>query len=105
MPEIKEERNSALNKPHDGGARIEGNFGSFFSTASPCPTRWMPTGIKASFKRGALIVTIPKAASAKPQRIEVSRSPGCRPRICAQSPRRPGLFIIGPFVIHGVSKA
>ena len=51
--------------------RVERRFGTFHR-AVRLPDRVDPAGIKAAFKDGLLTVSVPKAESAKPRRIEVS---------------------------------
>lgn len=51
--------------------RVERRFGTFHR-AVRLPDRVDPEGIKASFKDGLLTISVPKAESAKPRRIQVS---------------------------------
>ena len=58
-------------KNADNFRRVERRFGTFHR-AIRLPDRVDPEGIKASFKDGLLTVSVPKAESAKPRRIEVT---------------------------------
>ncbi|MFO7809548.1 Hsp20/alpha crystallin family protein [Guyparkeria sp.] len=69
--EIKGERNSELKKSQEGFARIERHFGRFYRRFT-LPEQVDADGIKASSEHGVLTVTIPKAETSKPRRIEVS---------------------------------
>jgi HSP20 family protein len=51
--------------------RVERRFGTFHR-AVRLPDRVDPEGITASFKDGLLTISVPKAESAKPRRIQVS---------------------------------
>lgn len=51
--------------------RVERRFGTFHR-AVHLPDRVDPNGITASFKDGLLTISVPKAESAKPRRIQVS---------------------------------
>lgn len=57
-------------KNADEFRRVERRFGTFHR-AVRLPDRVDPDGIAAAFKDGLLTVTVPKAESAKPRRIEV----------------------------------
>lgn len=57
-------------KNADEFRRVERRFGTFHR-AVRLPDRVDPDGIKAGFKDGLLTVSVPKAESAKPRRIEV----------------------------------
>ena len=69
--EIKGERNSDLKASQDGYSRIERHYGRFYRRFT-LPEQVDPDGIKATAEHGVLSVTIPKAASSKPRRIEIS---------------------------------
>ncbi|WP_291382782.1 Hsp20/alpha crystallin family protein [Demequina sp.] len=58
-------------KNADEFRRVERRFGTFHR-AVRLPDRVDPEGIRAGFKDGLLTVSVPKAESAKPRRIEVS---------------------------------
>ncbi|MCB2413969.1 Hsp20/alpha crystallin family protein [Demequina sp. TTPB684] len=58
-------------KDADKFRRVERRFGTFHR-AVRLPDRVDPAGIKAAFKDGLLTVSVPKAESAKPRRIEVT---------------------------------
>lgn len=51
--------------------RIERAYGSF-QRAFALPTRVDPERVEAAFKDGILTVTVPKAAEARPRKIEIS---------------------------------
>ena len=51
--------------------RVERAYGTF-SRAFALPTRVDPERVEASFKDGILTVTVPKAAEARPRKIEIS---------------------------------
>ncbi len=70
-PEIKGERNSELKASQGGYSRIERHFGRFYRRFS-LPDQVDTDNIKATSQHGVLTVTIPKAETAKPLRIEVS---------------------------------
>ncbi|HER35472.1 MAG: Hsp20/alpha crystallin family protein [Halothiobacillaceae bacterium] len=69
--EIKGDRNSELKESRDGYTRVERQYGRFYRRFT-LPDQVDADGIKASAEHGVLTVTIPKAATAKPRRIEVS---------------------------------
>jgi len=69
--EIKGDRNSELKKSQDGYSRIERHYGRFYRRFT-LPEQVDADGIQASSEHGVLTVTIPKAETAKPRRIEVS---------------------------------
>lgn len=58
-------------KSTDTFRRVERRFGTFHR-AVRLPDRVDPEGIKAAFKDGLLTISVPKAESAKPRRIQVS---------------------------------
>ncbi|WP_062378969.1 Hsp20/alpha crystallin family protein [Demequina pelophila] len=58
-------------KNTDGFRRVERRFGRFHR-AVRLPDRVDPDKVAASYKDGLLTVTVPKAESAKPRRIQVS---------------------------------
>ncbi len=68
---ISGSRDFYADKNADEFRRVERRFGTFHR-AVRLPDRVDPDGIKASFKDGLLTVSVPKAESAKPRRIEVS---------------------------------
>lgn len=51
--------------------RVERAYGSF-SRAFALPTRVDPERVEAGFKDGILTITVPKAAEARPRKIEIS---------------------------------
>lgn len=51
--------------------RVERAYGTF-SRAFALPTRVDPERVEASFKDGILTITVPKAAEARPRKIEIS---------------------------------
>lgn len=51
--------------------RVERAYGSF-SRAFALPTRVDPERVEAAFKDGILTITVPKAAEARPRKIEIS---------------------------------
>ncbi|MFW7413547.1 Hsp20/alpha crystallin family protein [Demequina sp. SO4-18] len=55
----------------DGFKRIERRFGRFHR-AVRLPDRVDPEGIEAAYRDGLLTITVPKAESAKPRRIQVA---------------------------------
>jgi len=69
--EIKGERNSSLKKSQDGYSRIERHYGRFYRRFT-LPDQVDADHIQASSEHGVLTVTIPKAETSKPRRIEVS---------------------------------
>ncbi|MGM0517219.1 MAG: Hsp20/alpha crystallin family protein [Pseudomonadota bacterium] len=69
--EIKGERNSELKKSQDGYSRIERHYGRFYRRFT-LPEQADADNIQASSEHGVLSITIPKAESSKPRRIEVS---------------------------------
>ena len=58
-------------KQADGFRRVERRFGTFHRSVR-LPDRVDPDGVTAEYKDGLLTVTVPKAESAKPRRIEVA---------------------------------
>ncbi len=60
-------------KQADSFRRVERRFGTFHR-AVRLPDRVNPDAITAAFKDGLLTVSVPKAESAKPRRIEVAAS-------------------------------
>ena len=51
--------------------RVERAYGSF-SRAFALPTRVDPARVEAAFKDGILTITVPKAAEARPRKIEIA---------------------------------
>ncbi|HSH83966.1 MAG TPA: Hsp20/alpha crystallin family protein [Guyparkeria sp.] len=68
--EIRGERNSELKSSQDGYSRIERHYGRFYRRFT-LPEQADADNIKASSEHGVLVVTIPKAETSKPRRIEV----------------------------------
>lgn len=64
-------RDFYTDKSADQFRRVERRFGTFHR-AVRLPDRVDPEGIRAGFKDGLLTVSVPKAESAKPRRIEVT---------------------------------
>lgn len=58
-------------KQADGFRRVERRFGTFHRSVR-LPDRVDPDAVTAEYKDGLLTVTVPKAESAKPRRIEVA---------------------------------
>jgi HSP20 family protein len=67
---IAGQRDFYAEKDADGFRRIERRFGRFHR-AVRLPDRVDPDKVAAAYKDGLLIVTVPKAESAKPRRIQV----------------------------------
>ncbi len=68
---VSGERNFYDEKNAEGFRRVERRFGRFHR-AVRLPDRVDPDKVAATYKDGLLTVTVPKAESAKPRRIEVS---------------------------------
>jgi len=68
---IAGQRDFYSEKNAEGFRRIERRFGRFHR-AVRLPDRVDPDNISATYKDGLLTVTVPKAESAKPRRIEVA---------------------------------
>ena len=58
-------------KQAEGFRRVERRFGTFHRSVR-LPDRVDPEGVTAQYKDGLLTVTVPKAESAKPRRIQVA---------------------------------
>jgi HSP20 family protein len=58
-------------KQAEGFRRVERRFGTFHRSVR-LPDRVDPDGVTAGYKDGLLTVTVPKAESAKPRRIQVA---------------------------------
>ena len=58
-------------KQAEGFRRVERRFGTFHRSVR-LPDRVDPDGVTAQYKDGLLTVTVPKAESAKPRRIQVA---------------------------------
>lgn len=70
---ISGERQFYSDKDADGFRRVERSFGRFHR-AVRLPDRVDPDKVAATYKDGLLTVTVPKAESAKPRRIQVAAS-------------------------------
>ncbi len=70
---ISGERQFYSDKDADGFRRVERSFGRFHR-AVRLPDRVDPDKVAATYKDGLLTVTVPKAESAKPRRIQVEAS-------------------------------
>jgi len=68
---VSGKREFYADKSTDTFRRVERRFGTFHR-AVRLPDRVDPEGITASFKDGLLTISVPKAESAKPRRIQVS---------------------------------
>ncbi len=68
---VSGKRDFYADKSTDTFRRVERRFGTFHR-AVRLPDRVDPEGITASFKDGLLTISVPKAESAKPRRIQVS---------------------------------
>ena len=68
---VSGERDFYEEKNTDGFRRVERRFGRFHR-AVRLPDRVDPDHVGATYKDGLLTVTVPKAESAKPRRIQVS---------------------------------
>ena len=64
------ERDFYEDKTTDGFRRVERRFGRFHR-AVRLPDRVDPDGVAATYRDGLLTITVPKAESAKPRRIQV----------------------------------
>ena len=67
---VSGERQFYSDKDADGFRRVERSFGRFHR-AVRLPDRVDPDKVSAGYKDGLLTVTVPKAESAKPRRIQV----------------------------------
>jgi len=67
---IAGQRDFYEDKSVDGFRRVERRFGRFHR-AVRLPDRVDPDGVTASYRDGLLTITVPKAESAKPRRIQV----------------------------------
>jgi HSP20 family protein len=70
MLTIKGERKFYDEVDHENFHRIERRFGSFQRAVS-LPSQVQADGVEATFEKGVLTVSIPKADEAKPRRIEI----------------------------------
>ena len=64
-------RNFYADKTAEGFRRVERSFGTFRRSVR-LPDRVDPDAVTAAYKDGLLTVTVPKAESAKPRRIQVA---------------------------------
>lgn len=77
---VSGERGSEHEERNEGYYRVERAFGSF-SRSLTLPEGIDPEGIKASFDRGVLEVTIPKPEERKPRKVAISVGEGSQDTI------------------------
>ncbi len=70
---IAGQRDFYSDKQADGFRRVERRFGKFHR-AVRLPDRVDSSAVEASYDNGLLTVTVPKAESAKPRKIEIKKS-------------------------------
>jgi HSP20 family protein len=68
---LKGERKLEKDVTKENYHRIERTYGAFARSFS-LPTRVDHDGVEAKFDQGVLTITVPKAAEAKPKRIEIA---------------------------------